>query len=351
MKHDFPNFGLERLCGLFGKTRAAIYDHRKRLQRDKLQDELVLQHVKKIRETLPRLGTRKLHFKLAPRLLDYNIKIGRDYLFDLLAQHQLLIRRRRRKMITTNSRHWMRKHSNTIEDVAIVRPEQVWVSDITFIRLNNQWGYLSLITDAYSRRIMGYSFRTDMATQGNIDALQMAIINRQYPDKQLIHHSDRGSQYCSNAYVETLVKNNITISMTQNGDPYENALAERMNGILKVEFNLYESTSGFENTYKKIAASIQAYNEERPHSSCDMLVPSQAHKCSGELKKRWKKYPSPKRSETSKKEVVPAPFIEQGNASSFTGNKNALSSKICTRIPRQIKLMPVRIANNLLTTV
>ena len=327
MKHDFPDYGLSKLCGLFGKTRAAIYDYQKRLQRDQLEDELVLKHVNQIRETLPQLGTRKLHFKLAPRLQEHNHKIGRDYLFKLLAEHQLLIRRRRRKMITTDSRHWMRKHSNIVQDVIVVRPEQVWVSDITFIRLNNQWGYLSLITDAYSRRIMGYAFRKDMATEGNLDALEMAINNRQYPDLPLIHHSDRGSQYCSNAYVEKLVKNNITISMTQNGDPYENALAERMNGILKAEFNLYESASGFENTCKKVLASINAYNEERPHSSCDMLVPLQAHKCSGELKKRWKKYPSKNRQQTSKKEAVPALSKEQGNASSFTANKNALSSK------------------------
>jgi transposase InsO family protein len=351
MKHDFPAFGLGKLCGLFGKTRVAIYDYQKRLQSTELQAELVVQHVKQIRETLPRLGTRKLHFKLAPRLLEHNLRIGRDYLFDLLDRHQLLIRRRRRKIITTDSRHWMHKHSNKVQSLKITRPEQVWVSDITFIRLSNQWGYLSLITDAYSRKIMGYSFRTDMTTQGNIEALQMALSNRQYPGLTLIHHSDRGSQYCSNAYVGILEKNRITISMTQNGDPYENALAERMNGILKVEFNLYESACGFENTYNKIAASIQAYNEERPHSSCDMMVPSQAHFCCGELRKTWKKYPVRNRQTSSKKEAVPALSTEQGSASSFTGNKNALSSKNCSRIPKKIELRAVRLDYNLLTTV
>ena len=351
MKHDFPDFGLGKLCGLFGKTRAAIYDYQKRLQRDQLEDELVLQHVNEIRKTLPRLGTRKLHYKLAPRLQEHKLTIGRDYLFNLLAEHQLLIRRRRRKTVTTNSRHWMRKHSNIVQHVKVVRPEQVWVSDITFIRLNNCWGYLSLITDAYSRRIMGYAFRTDMATEGNLEALKMAIENRQYPHLPLIHHSDRGSQYCSNAYVEMLVKNNITISMTQTGDPYENALAERMNGILKIEFNLYESVLGFENTCEKITASIKAYNEERPHSSCDMLVPLQAHKCSGELKKRWKKYPSKTHQQNSKKEVVPALSKEQGNPSSFTGNKNVLSSKTRSPVLQEIKSTAAKLENDLLTTV
>lgn len=315
MKHDFPKVGMGKLCGLFGKTRAAIYDYYKRLQYNELQDEIVLQHVKQIRMILPRLGTRKLHIKMKPQLAEHNITIGRDYLFDLLDAHKLLIRQRKRKAITTDSRHWMRKYSNLLGDIVVSRPEQVWVSDITFIRLNNQWGYLSLITDAYSRRIMGFCFRTDMSAQGCVDALQMALNNRQYPQKQLIHHSDRGSQYCSGSYVELLVKNNIAISMTENGDPYENALAERMNGIIKNEFNLYESSSGFENTYEKIRTSIKAYNEERPHSSCNMLTPQQAHRCSGELQKKWKKYPVQTSKQSSKKEAAPDPFTEQGDAS------------------------------------
>ena len=313
MKHDFPKLGMGKLCGLFGKTRVAIYDYHKRLQHNELQDEIVLQHV-------PRLGTRKLHIKMTPALAAHNITIGRDYLFDLLNAHKLLIRQRKRKVITTDSRHWMRKYSNRVKDIVIGRPEQLWVSDITFIRLNNHWGYLSLITDAYSRQIMGYCFRTDMSARGCLDALQMALNNRQYPQKQLIHHSDRGSQYCSSSYVELLAKNNIAISMTENGDPYENALAERMNGIIKNEFNLYESSSGFENTYDKIRASIKAYNEERPHSSCNMLTPQQAHGHSGELQKKWKKYPVRTSDESSKKEAVPAPLTEQGNASFFTVN-------------------------------
>ena len=221
----------------------------------------------------------------------HGIKLGRDYLFDLLKHHRLLIRQRKRKVITTDSRHWMHKYDNLIKELDCHRPEQIWVSDITYIRMGNQWGYLSLITDAYSRKIMGYCLRTDMLAAGPIEALKMAINNRRYKDQPLIHHSDRGSQYCSENYVKVLKGNNISISMTQNGDPYENELAERMNGILKTEFNLYGSQYGFEQTYQMVKESIAAYNSLRPHSSCDYLTPDQAHLLKGSMKKRWRPYP------------------------------------------------------------
>jgi transposase InsO family protein len=247
--------------------------------------------VHQLRSQLPRLGTRKLHYKLTPLLAGHGITIGRDYLFELLDSHQLLIRQRKRKAITTDSRHWMHKYANLVRELSCTRPEQLWVSDITYIRMGNQWGYLSLITDAYSRQIMGYCLRTDMLAQGCVDALQMALNNRRYPNAPLIHHSDRGSQYCSAAYVSLLTNNRIAISMTENGDPYENALAERMNGIIKTEFNLYNSLAGFESTCQLIKTSITAYNKERPHGSCDFLTPEQAHRQQGTLKKRWKQYP------------------------------------------------------------
>ena len=191
-------------------------------------------------------------------------------------------------VITTDSRHWMHKYSNLVKELEVYRPEQLWVSDITYIRLTNGWGYLSLITDAYSRKIVGFSFRKDLSAKGCIDALEMALSNRQYPVAKLIHHSDRGSQYCSKGYVDLLVAANIAISMTENGNPYENALAERVNGIIKSEFNLYHSTLGWEQTSQKIWDSIEAYNGLRPHGSCDFMTPEKAHLASGILKKRWK---------------------------------------------------------------
>jgi putative transposase len=255
------------------------------------KDDIILQYVQEQRKQLPRLGTRKLHYKIAPILATHDIVIGRDYLFELLERHKLLIRQRRRKVITTDSRHWMRKYENLIKDIVCHRPEQIWVSDITFIRIGNQWGYLSLITDAYSRKIMGYCLRTDMSAQGCQEALQMAINSRCYRDQPLIHHSDRGAQYCSADYIKMLRNNDISISMTQSGDPYENALAERMNGILKTEFNLSGTQYDFELTYQLIRDSITAYNSLRPHSSCDYQTPDQAHQLKGALNKRWKQYP------------------------------------------------------------
>ncbi len=253
MKQDYPYISKEVLCRLFGKTRHAYYDHQWRRQDQTLKDDIILQLVHKIRNTsLPRLGTRKLLILLKPELDAHQIQVGRDYLFDLLEEHKLLIRRRKRKVFTTDSRHWMRKYANLTKDLIITRPEQLWVSDITYIRMGNQWGYLSLVTDAYSRKIMGIGFRSDLLALGCLEALQMAYDNRRYGQHPLIHHSDRGCQYCCKEYVDLLNSQHIAISMTERGDPYENALAERMNGIIKEEFNLYSSQESFENTYQRI---------------------------------------------------------------------------------------------------
>ncbi|HZZ76535.1 MAG TPA: IS3 family transposase [Puia sp.] len=291
MKQDYPYISREILCRLFGKTRHAYYDHQWRHQDQTLKDDIILQLVQKIRNnSLPRLGTRKLLILLKPDLDAHQIKVGRDYLFDLLEEHKLLIRRRKRKVYTTDSRHWMRKYANLTKDLIITRPEQLWVSDITYIRMGNQWGYLSLITDAYSRKIMGIGFRTDLLALGCLEALQMAYDNRSYGQHSLIHHSDRGCQYCCKEYVDLLNAQHVAISMTERGDPYENALAERMNGIIKDEFNLYSSQENFEATYQRILKSVTVYNEIRPHGSCNDLTPCQAHKKEGDLRKTWKNY-------------------------------------------------------------
>jgi transposase InsO family protein len=289
MKEYYPNKGIAILCRLFGKTRHAFYDALWRKENNLVKEDIILQEVIDTRKQLPCLGTRKLHHVLQPRLELHKISIGRDYLFDLLAEHNLLIRSRKRKIITTDSRHWMHKYSNLCKTVKVNCPEQVWVSDITYIKIINQWAYLSLITDAYSRKIMGYSLRNDLAAEGCISALKMALNNRIYKTP-LIHHSDRGSQYCSQQYTNLLIENNIAISMTENGDPYENALAERVNGILKTEFNLYNSQLGFEQTEKLVQKSIAAYNTLRPHSSCDFITPNETHLKTGQLNKRWKRY-------------------------------------------------------------
>lgn len=290
MKNENPEIAIQRLCKLFGKSRHAWYDHQWRKQDDFLKEELILQLVLEIRQSLPKIGTRKLHYMINQKLIEHRLEAGRDYLFDLLTKHKLLIRNRRRTIITTHSRHWMHKYSNLVTELQIICPEQLWVSDITYIRLINGFAYLSLITDAYSHKVVGYNLRKDLAAEGCLKALQMALSNRSYLHQQLTHHSDRGCQYCCKEYVDLLSANNIAISMTNNGDPYENAIAERINGIIKSEFNLYSSQLGFEETSIMIQKTINTYNQLRPHASCDYLTPNQAHQKNGTLKKRWKNY-------------------------------------------------------------
>ncbi|MEJ5964437.1 DDE-type integrase/transposase/recombinase, partial [Pedobacter immunditicola] len=193
MKQDYPKQGIGNLCRLFGKSRHAYYDHQWRFQDQGLKDDIVLQHILAIRKNLPGTGTLKLQEMLREPLWSHKIRAARDYLYDLMREHHLDLRRRKRKAITTDSRHWMHKYNNLIREMEINRPEQVWVSDITYIRLINQWGYLSLVTDAYSHKIMGYSFCRNLCAQGCMDALQMATNARLYPQQKLIHHSDRGS--------------------------------------------------------------------------------------------------------------------------------------------------------------
>lgn len=249
--------------------------------------EIILQLVAEIRLERPFTGTLKLYEEITPMLAKHKIKIGRDGLNSLLAEYGLLIRIKKRKVITTMSNHWLKKYPNLILTLEICRPEQVWVSDITYIELTNDtFCYLSLITDLYSKKIMGYCLYKTLEHIGCMNALAMAIKNMRY-NTSIIHHSDRGVQYCCNNYVDELKMNNIKISMTENGSPYENAVAERINGILKTEFNLNRSYATIEKASEAVDSIISIYNDKRLHASCDYLTPSQAHEQSGILRKRW----------------------------------------------------------------
>jgi len=244
--------------------------------------------VMRIRCQMPRICTRKLYFLMQKELSDLNIKIGRDVLFNFLRAEKLLIKPKRSHVKTTNSSHWMRKYPNLIKDIELNRPEQLWVSDITYIKTAAGHEYLSLITDAYSKKIMGYELLDNLSTKGPLNALEAALKNRKYKN-DLIHHSDRGLQYCSAEYVEMLKKNNIKISMTENGDPYENAIAERINGILKYEFLIIDGFNDHLQAMRVIEESINIYNESRPHLSCNMLTPNKAHLQQKIKLKKWSK--------------------------------------------------------------
>jgi putative transposase len=288
---------IQTLCSLLGYSRQAFYKFVKQSEKEALQHDLILQEVLKIRKTLKRLGTRKLLFKMEGFMREHHIEIGRDAMFDLLSTHKLLIRKRKRRVpVTTFSDHWMRKYPNLIVDFIPTAPNQLWVSDITYITLKDDFAYLSLITDAYSRKIVGFYLSETLSADGCIKALQMALKNNPQLGR-LIHHSDRGSQYCCADYVGLLDKHFIKISMTQSGDPLENAIAERVNGILKDEL-LEKIYINYQEAKQAIAAAISIYNYQRPHSSIDMLTPIEAHLREGELKRRWKNYYS------KKKEVV-----------------------------------------------
>lgn len=244
--------------------------------------------VMRIRGKMPRLGTRKLYYLLKEELVARNIKIGRDVLFNFLRAEQLLIKPKRSYTKTTDSKHWMKKYSNLILDLEITRPEQVWVSDITYIKTASGNSYLSLVTDAYSKKIMGYALLENLSAAGPLNALNMALKNRKYKGA-LIHHSDRGLQYCSAEYVQKLKDNNIHISMTQNGDPYENAIAERVNGILKYEFLWIDGFKDHLQAIEVIKQSIGIYNHTRPHLSCQMMTPEATHNQQKIKRKMWNK--------------------------------------------------------------
>ena len=240
---------------------------------------------------MPRLGTRKLYYLLSPFFRKHRIKMGRDKLFTLMRTHNLLAERRKRKAFTTESNHYLFKYPNLAQDIQPNRPDQLWVSDMTHLRTGASFSYLSLVTDAYSKKIVGWSLQPSLRAEGPLEALQMALRQRPSsllrPPQRLTHHSDRGMQYCCNAYTGLLKKNKIAISMMRG--THENELAERVNGILKDEF-IPKNYLSFSNALQHVAKCIQVYNRQRPHLSLDYLTPEQAHQRSGPLKKHWKKY-------------------------------------------------------------
>lgn len=261
---------------MFGLSRQSYYKREKTEKAEKNKTEQVVALVNKIRKRMPRIGTRKLYHILRKELQVEQLKVGRDKLFEIMKQNDLLIKKKKRYVQTTDSKHWLKRYPNLIKGMKIDRPEELWVSDITYIKTDEGFCYLAMITDAYSRKIVGYSTSRSLGTEITIGALKMAIENRK-TFKDLIHHSDRGLQYCSGEYVELLERNGVKISMTEKSDPYENALAERMNRTIKEEFLVVEKFKNYQILQKTVEESIGIYNAERPHISCKMNYPEIVH--------------------------------------------------------------------------
>lgn len=223
------------------------------------------------------LGGRKLYLTLQDQIKDKGIKMGRDRFFDFMRAHALLVPKLRAFHKTTNSNHNFKKFKNLVQNKVPNRPEELWVSDITYLRLNGKHAYLALITDAYSKKIVGFKIATNMKASLSLDALKMALKNRKYPTRKLIHHSDRGFHYCWPEYVKTLEDNDILISMTEKYDPYENALAERINRTLKYEFALNQVMPNKTVAEKMVRRAVTVYNSKRPHDSLKGRTPNDVH--------------------------------------------------------------------------
>lgn len=290
MKQFYPSTGLEKLCGLFGKTRQAFYDQSWRSSDEQLEEAFIIDKVKTIRKRIEGIGGVQLHVMLKEELQLHNIHIGRDSFYDLLRKHNLLIKVRRRYAITTNSNHPYYKWPDLTGNIITTAIEQLWVSDITYLRTKNGFVYLSLVTDAYSRKIMGYHVSQYLKAQGCIIALNKAIaeLSTEKEKRKLTHHSDRGIQYCCQSYITILQNNNINISMTQTGSPYDNAIAERVNGILKQQVGLNQVFENYTAAVAAVCKAIDAYNCLRPHMSISNLTPQKAHLTKQPLFKKWK---------------------------------------------------------------
>lgn len=270
---------INALCGLFGKTRQGYYKQDNVEQNVLIEEDVVLEAVKQIRKKAEtnRWGVRKLQDILNEELNGMNISIGRDKLFDLLRTNHMLVRKRKRKYFTTQSHHWLRKYDNLIQDKILTKPNQLWVADITYVKSNGTVYFLYLITDAYSQKIVGWHLCIDLKAVSAETALRMAINDNKNNLDNLVHHSDRGVQYCSAVYVKILEKNNIVISMTKPASPQENAIAERVNGILKDEWLYDLVVKNLGAAYKSTKKIIGIYNGYRPHNSLNNQTPNQIH--------------------------------------------------------------------------
>lgn len=269
-------YSVESICEVHGISRQAYYKYSRFLGISRMEESLVLKLVRDIRKEHPRMGVRKLYNILEEDLSKIGRGIGRDKLFDILRSKRLLIKPLRKYVKTTNSHHRFRVYKNLIEDMEINRSNQVFVSDITYLSTYDRFYYLSLVTDVSSRKIVGYNLSDSLSLSGSLNALKMAL--RGVKDTEgLIHHSDRGIQYCSNQYTQVLKRKRVQISMAGKGNAYENAIAERVNGILKIEYLLDKKYPNYKELKRAVNSGIKLYNEKRPHMSLGYETPAQRY--------------------------------------------------------------------------
>jgi putative transposase len=282
------------MCAVFECSKQAYYKQLQSSEKKAAQEDVVVGLIKKKREIWKRGSGRNLHQCLKKGLSQHHIKMGRDKFFDVLRNNDMLIKPKRIRAKTTCSYHHFNKYKNLVEGVSPQRCNEIWVSDITYVWLKQQdkFCYLNLITDLYSRNIVGHCVHEDLSVKGSLEALKQALKQRKEKTENLIHHSDRGVQYCCHSYVKLLQKNSVQISMTQTGDPLENAVAERINRTIKEEF-----TTDREINFSTIAEAktnikkfIEFYNQHRPHRSIEWYTPNEAYKRTGTLKRVWKSY-------------------------------------------------------------
>lgn len=262
----------------FGISKQAFYKRKKSYKMKINQEEILIKLVKEYRKRVgQKIGGLKLYSELKSEFKSHNIKIGRDKFFTFLRENKLLVPKHKNYHITTNSNHRFRKYKNLVSNFVPTAPEQLWVTDITYIKTENGHNYLALVTDAYSKKIMGYCLDNHMKAELCVKALDMAVKDRIYINKDLIHHSDRGFQYCSTSYVKFAQSKDMQMSMTEQYDPYENAIAERINETLKYEYGLKETIKDTKTAQKIVKQAVEIYNNLRPHLSLNMQKPSEVH--------------------------------------------------------------------------
>jgi len=287
---------------LLGYTPQAYHKKTKQHFIKQVNEQLIVQQVHGLRKEQPRCGTRKLLIMLQPFFMQHQINIGRDTFFCLLSKNKLLVRKTKRSTHTTNSKHHFHRYPNLAKDFKPLKAHELWVADITYIPLKNRFAYLFLITDAYSRKIVGHYVSDDMKVSSAVVALKKALAQKPI-ETIVIHHSDRGIQYCSTEYVALLQQYNALISMTQSGDPLENAIAERVNGILKTEL-ISRQYDNIDNASIHITRCITIYNYKRRHSSLNWQIPNEVHLQQGPQIRRWKNY---YQNNSKTKAIMPVP--------------------------------------------